>query len=126
MGYFPERGGCWVCDPCRSESVADPTGGAPNPTCTSQVNSSPLGGTVAPSVASVMAVAAPGHGAAVTVHGHTWTKQEVTEPVGGPVSGQAWSVRTLPRDVICEEGDCIDPGTSLKPYDCLMAILPMD
>jgi len=60
-----------------------------------------------------------------TAHGLTWTKGAVTEPVGGPVPRQTWSVRTLSGEVIHEDGDVIGAGQSRKPYDFFMAMFPM-
>jgi len=60
----------------------------------------------------------------VTAHGLTWAAGGVSEPVGGPVARRTWSVRTLPGEVIFEEGDML--GQTRTPYDYFLAMFPMD
>jgi len=60
----------------------------------------------------------------VTAHGLTWAAGGVAEPVGGPVARRTWSVRTLPGEVIFEEGDTV--GQTRTPYDYFLAMFPMD
>lgn len=60
----------------------------------------------------------------VTAHALTWARRPVTEPVGGPVPRQAWSVRAITGEHILEGGDSIGPGVSRRPYDYFLTMFP--
>jgi len=64
--------------------------------------------------------------AVATAHGLTWTPHAVSEPVGGPVSRQIWSVQSPGGGVIQEGGDLLGPGQTRRPYDYFWAMVPMD
>ena len=51
-----------------------------------------------------------------------WKKFAVTDPVGGPVPLQTWSVRTLSGEVTHEKGDVIGAGQVRKPYIYFTAV----
>lgn len=68
---------------------------------------------------------APGP-AGATAHGYVWKEGAATEPVGGPVPRQWWSVSTPAGEFIQEEGNTMGPGASRAVCDYFMAMFPMD
>lgn len=64
--------------------------------------------------------------AITSAHGLSWTAGPVSEPVGGPVARRVWSVRTMPGEVIVEEGDAVGPGQARTAYDYFLCMFPMD
>jgi len=60
----------------------------------------------------------------VTAHGLTWAAGGVAESVGDPVARRTWSVRTLPGELIFEEGDMV--GQTRAPDEYFLAMFPMD
>jgi len=66
----------------------------------------------------------PTPSATVIAHGVTCALGGVAEPVGGPQARRTWSVRTLPGEVISEEGDTV--GQTRTPYDYFSAMFPMN
>eukprot|EP00170_Pyropia_yezoensis_P004871 contig_19818_g4885 len=70
---------------------------------------------------------APAPGPAnATAHSYVWKKGAATEPVGGLVPRQWWSVRTFAGEFIQVERDTMGPGASRTAYDYFMVMFPMD
>lgn len=104
-----------------SSSAAE-LGDAPVPSPPPPTGPLPLAAEVPLDVEGSVEPAPASSSATYTAHGVEWKARNVSEPVGGPVPRQAWSVRTLSGEVIHEEGDTAGPGQTRKPYDYFMSM----
>jgi len=102
--------------------LAPPTTMTGLPPPSSQVTPSPSIGAHAGDPASHASAATL---TTTTAHGLTWTAGAVEQPVGGPVARRSWSVRTLPEEVIFEDGDALLPRTTRTPYKYFLTTFPM-